>query len=488
MSKDVVSRFDHDFSLTLDTGTAVSDIDGRYRRITKPFANYFSEAGLQRYRTAVEVEYLLHLSDRGVVRTFKETEKKYLKDLVKGFSPADFKTIKKIEKETNHDVKAVEYFVKRKLPQSMSDVKEMVHFALASEDTSNLALSLALKNSTQTVLVPAILEPFEKIVDFADRYKSTPMLARTHGQPASPTTLGKEFANFAYRIDEGIRRVADFRFPGKLNGATGNFNAHVAAIPNVDWEKFSRSFVKDRLGLEYIPMTTQILPHDRISRFFREIVSLNDIVEGVDADVWRYISDDWFKLKVEEGETGSSTMPHKVNPIEFENSEGNLPTANAMFNFLASKLQKSRLQRDLTDSTVKRKYGAAMGWTLIGYSSLSKGMDKIEPNIDEIAAALVDSPEVISEPLQQTLRTKGYDKAYEKVKGLTRGKKVTLKDIHKFISGLDIDENTRKRLLALRPEIYTGYAERLTTKAVKDFRKTIGTLRLCRVTEYVSSA
>lgn len=479
MSKDdVVPKFDHDFSLALDTGTAVSDIDGRYRRITKSLANDYSEAGLQRLRTLVEVEYLLHLSDKGVVRTFEETEKKYLKDLVKGFSPADFKTIKEIEKETNHDVKAVEYFVKRKLPQSMSDAKEMVHFALTSEDTSNLALSLGLRNGTQYVIVPAVLEPFEKIVNFADKYKSTPMLARTHGQPASPTTLGKEFANFAFRIDEGIRMVADFRFPGKLNGATGNFNAHVAAFPNVDWEEFSRSFVEDRLGLDYIPMTTQILPHDRISRFFREIVGLNDIIEGADADIWRYISDDWLKLKVKEGETGSSTMPHKVNPIDFENSEGNLPTANAMLNFLASKLQKSRLQRDLTDSTVKRKYGAAMGWTLIGYSSLSKGMDKIEPNLDEIAVALADSPEVISEPLQQILRTKGYDKAYEQVKSLTRGKKVTLENIHKFISGLDVDEETRNRLLALRPETYTGYAERLTTKAVEDFRKTIASLRL----------
>lgn len=471
------ARFTADFSRDLTRGTAVSDVDGRYRRITKQLANYFSEAGLQRYRAAVEVNYLFHLSNNDIIRPIKRGERIHLKDMVERFTLRDFTTIKKYEKTTNHDVKAVEYYVKRNLPASMSDVKEMVHFALTSEDVSNTAYSLALKDSTEDVLLPAAVDVLEKLTDFAVCYRDIPMLARTHGQPASPTTVGKEFANFAYRLNEGVKKMAIFKFPGKMSGATGNFNAHVAAKPDIDWQEFARSFVENRMGLCYVPCTSQILPHDEISAFLYQYKDMNRILEGFAQDCWRYISDDWFKLKVNEKETGSSTMAHKVNPIDFENAEGNMQTANALLGSLADKLQVSRLQRDLSGSTVQRKYGTALAYTLVGWRSLSRGMDKIEPNRKVIARALSDHAEVLSEPIQTILRTAGYSKPYEQLKELTRGKEVSMTDITNFIYKLDVSEDVRQGLLGLKLETYIGLAPEITAQIVTDCRETIRYIR-----------
>jgi adenylosuccinate lyase len=399
-----------------------------------------------------------------------------LVSLYSTFSLKGFEEIKKIEKETNHDVKAVEYFVKNRLSGDMADLKEMVHFGLTSEDVTNLALSMSLKDANSEVMVPALVNVLEKVTDFAEKTADIPMLARTHGQPASPTTMGKEFANFAYRLNVKARKLAEFKFEGKLNGATGNFNAHTAAFPDVSWEAFSRSLVED-MGLEYAPYTTQILPHDNVSDYFRETVGTNKVLEGFAQDAWRYISDDWIKQKVKKEETGSSTMPHKVNPIDFENSEGNLQIADALLTGIADKMQISRLQRDLSGSTVTRKYGVALGYVLIGCKSLARGMEKIEPNAEETKHILDSHPEVIAEPIQTILRTKGADKPYEKLKELTRGRKVSLAEIRTFVHGLDVDKETMDRLLALTPETYIGYAKDLTNAAVAECRKTIKELK-----------
>lgn len=466
-----------DFSAELNEGTAISDVDGRYRPVVKQFANYFSEAALQRYRVFIESNYLLALSKYDVIRKFSPEELAFLDGMALKFSQEDFNRVKQFEKETNHDVKAVEYFVKSKLPESMADVKEMVHFGLTSEDITGNAISLSLRDSRDNMILPAMLEVLEKVTDLADKYKDKPMLARTHGQPASPTTVGKEFANVADRLSNGVWKIAEVRFPGKLNGATGNFNAHTATYPNVDWMNLSDMFIEHELGLEYAPCTTQILPHDEASGYFRNVIGLNKVLEGFDQDCWRYISDDWFEQKVEETETGSSTMPHKVNPIDFENSEGNLQTANALLAFLADKQQISRLQRDLSGSTVTRKYGIALGYALLGYKSLSKGLDKIEPNTALMEAVVMSHPELMAEPIQSILRTKGYDKPYEALKKLTRGRKVAAEEMTDFVKGLDVDAAMKERLLNLSPKTYIGAAGKITEKVVKRCRRTVQEVR-----------
>jgi len=469
-----------DFSAELNEGTAISDVDGRYRETVGQLANYFSEAALQRYRVFIESNYLLALSKFGVTRKLSPEEAAHLDDMALRFDYEDFKKVKQFEKETRHDVKAVEYFVKSKLLGSMADIKEMVHFGLTSEDITGNAMSLSLRDSRDEVMLPAMLEVLEKVTDLAEKYKSAPMLARTHGQPASPTTVGKEFANVAYRLSNGIWKISEIRFPGKLNGATGNFNAHVATYPDVDWVTFSDMFIYHELGLEYVPCTTQILPHDEASGYFREVLSLNKILEGFDQDCWRYISDDWFKQKVNETETGSSTMPHKVNPIDFENSEGNLQASEDLLAFLADKQQISRLQRDLSGSTITRKYGVALGYALLGYKNLSKGLGKIEPNTVLMEEVVMSHPELIAEPIQSILRTKGYDKPYEALKKLTRGRKVAAEEMTDFVKGLDVDAATKERLLNLSPKTYTGVAEKITEKVVKRCRRTMQEVR-CRL-------
>lgn len=451
------------------TNEAINPIDGRYFEKTRGLAPYFSEQALMKYRVIMEGEYLIAVSllNKTGLRKFTANEIKKIKSLSEKFDESSYREIKKIEEKTNHDVKAVEYFIKEKLSKtSLKDSTEWVHFGLTSEDTNNIAYALILSDSLDKVMIPSISKIVGEINNLAKKYKNLPMLARTHGQSASTTTFGKEMKVFALRIEKILEELKSIKIEAKLNGATGNYNAHVVAYPKVDWALFSKKFIdafnKNR-GQKLIQnkITTQIECHDSYVAIFDTLRRINTILLDFNQDMWRYISDDWIGQIPKTGETGSSTMPHKINPIDFENSEGNIGLANALFEFFARKLPVSRLQRDLSDSTVERTFGTAFAHSYLAYSSLLKGLSKIKVNEEKILEVLNNHPEVITEAIQTILRREGVEMPYEKLKELSRGKKITLHDIHKFINTLKISDKIKKELLKITPENYTGLAGKM---------------------------
>jgi len=450
--------------LAIDPLLAVSPLDGRYAGKMTGLRPRFSEYGLIRYRTRVEIEWLISLSqcpDIEEVPVFSPSTVDALRKLYTDFSVADARAIKDTEAVTNHDVKAVEYFLKERCAaiEEVKPVREFIHFACTSEDINNLAYALMLKDALDELLMPTMQEVREHVAGLAEANADVAMLARTHGQPASPTTLGKEFLNVEKRLGTQLHYINRFDMVGKLNGATGNFNAHLAAYPEVDWMALSKSFVEG-LGLRWNPHTTQIEPHDYMAELFHAVSRYNTILLDLNRDIWSYISIGYFRQRSIAGEVGSSTMPHKVNPIDFENAEGNLGLANALFSHLADKLPVSRWQRDLSDSTVLRNIGVAFGYSMLAYQSTLKGLGKLEPDRDRIAADLEGNWAVLAEAIQTVMRRYGVPEPYEKLKALTRGKGgISAGDLHRFIESLELPDDARARLLALTPASYTGNAE-----------------------------
>jgi adenylosuccinate lyase len=442
--------------------TAISPTDGRYGRLTRDLRAIFSEFGLIRHRTLVEVRWLQALAAHpGIpeVPALSEHANNVLNGIVDGFSLEDAQRVKNIEKTTNHDVKAVEYFLKEKIAGNaeLEAVSEFIHFACTSEDINNLAYALMLREARTQVLLPLVDDVIGAVRELAHRYAEVPMLSRTHGQPATPTTLGKEMANVVHRLRRQAEQVKAVALLGKINGAVGNYNAHMSAYPDVDWAAFAGGFVAD-LGLELNPYTIQIEPHDYIAEFFNALARFNTILIDFDRDVWTYISLGYFKQRTVAGEVGSSTMPHKVNPIDFENSEGNLGVANALFDHLAAKLPISRMQRDLTDSTVLRTLGVGIGHAVIAYQAALKGISKLEADPARLAADLDANWEVLAEPIQTVMRRYGIEKPYEKLKELTRGRRVDQAGMQAFIDGLELPEEAKARLRAMTPGSYIGNA------------------------------
>ena len=443
--------------------TALSPLDGRYAAKVAALRPLFSEYGLIRHRVQVEVHWLLMLSELpeiAEVPPFSESARRRLEELAAGFSESDALRVKQIEATTNHDVKAVEYFLKEctRTDPEIAAVTEFFHFACTSEDINNLAYALMLRRGRDEILLPAMDRLVDAISGLARRHASEPMLARTHGQPASPTTVGKEMANVAYRLQRQRRQVADISMLGKMNGAVGNYNAHFAAYPAVDWQEVGSRFVRS-LGLDWNPYTTQIEPHDYMSELFHALARFNTVLLDFSRDIWGYISLGYFRQKVVSGEIGSSTMPHKVNPIDFENSEGNLGIANALLEHLAAKLPVSRWQRDLSDSTVLRNLGVAMGYALLAFESCLRGIGKLEIDSARLRADLDANWEVLAEAIQTVMRRFGVERPYERLKELTRGRGgINAQSLREFISGLEIPEPARSELLALTPSSYTGNA------------------------------
>lgn len=446
--------------------TALSPLDGRYHSKVEALRFYFSEFALIRYRVLVEVEWLKALSNEPTiieVPQFSTSTIARLDNLVSGFSVADGEAIKAIEATTNHDVKAVEYWLKQTLADNaeITRAAEFIHFACTSEDINNLSHGLMLTSSLEQVMLPALDKIITRLVELAHQLADVPMLARTHGQPATPTTIGKEIANVVYRLQRGKKQLAAVAILGKINGAVGNYNAHLSAYPDLDWENFAQMFV-EKLGLEFNPYTTQIEPHDTIAELFDAYARINTILLDLNRDAWGYISLGYFKQKTKANEVGSSTMPHKVNPIDFENSEGNLGIANALLRHLSEKLPVSRWQRDLTDSTVLRNMGVALGHTLLAYDSCTKGLGKLDVNPARISADLDNAWEVLAEPIQTVMRRYGVANPYEQLKALTRGKDgITRETLHQFIMALDIPQTEKTRLLELTPQSYIGKASAL---------------------------
>lgn len=438
----------------------ISPIDGRYRKVTEPLRKYFSEYALIQYRMQVEVEYYIALCELPLPQLKGFDRAKYieLRDLYLDFSEKDAEKIKEIEKTTNHDVKAVEYFIKEALDElDLSKFKEFVHFGLTSQDINNTAVPLLMKEYMENEYVPMLGEMIVTLTDMADQWTDVPMLARTHGQPASPTRLGKEIMVFVERIDQQLRQLRHIPFSAKFGGATGNFNAHNLAYPDMDWKAFAEDFVNGNLGLQQSWPTTQIEHYDNLAALFDCLKRINNIIIDLNRDLWTYISMDYFKQKIKEGEIGSSAMPHKVNPIDFENSEGNLGIANAFFEHLSAKLPVSRLQRDLTDSTVLRNIGVPIGHTHIAFTSTLKGLSKLLLNADKINHDLENNWAVVAEGIQNILRREGFANPYEALKGLTRtNKKVDKKSIADFIETLDVNEDVKKELHSITPQNYTG--------------------------------
>src|SRR5215210_1430429 len=443
---------------------ALSPLDGRYARTADPLRAYFSEQALIRYRVRVELAWLEALAAERAIRELKpfspKTRSEFAK-LLKAFSERDAEHIKNIEAETNHDVKAIEYWLKAKLGKNAEAQRslEFIHFACTSEDINNLSYALMMRESRDEAMLPRLAELAEALKRLAHRHAGLPMLSRTHGQAATPTTLGKEMANFASRLERARERIAALPVLGKINGAVGNYNAHVAAYPDFDWERFCRRFVEG-LDLEFNAYTTQIEPHDWLAELLDAYARANSVLLALDRDLWGYISLGYFRQKLKTGEVGSSTMPHKVNPIDFENSEGNVGLANALLRHMSEKLPVSRWQRDLTDSTVLRNMGVALGHTLLAYDSCLKGLDKLEANRERLAADLDHNWEVLAEPIQTVMRRYGVSGAYEQLKELTRGNEgITRESLHAFIKGLTgIPEAERERLLAMTPATYIGKA------------------------------
>ena len=449
--------------MQLTSLTAVSPVDGRYGSRTSALRPIFSEYGLIRNRVLVEVRWLQRLAAHASiteVAPFSDTANAALNELAENFQLEHAERVKEFERTTNHDVKAVEYLLKeqaQKLPE-LAKVTEFIHFACTSEDINNLSHALMLREGRDDVLLPLMRKLAESLRALSVEFADVPMLSRTHGQPASPTTLGKEFANVVYRLERQIAQVAAIPLLGKMNGAVGNYNAHISAYPEIDWEANAREFIEGDLGLSFNPYTTQIEPHDYIAELFDAVARFNTILIDFDRDVWGYISLGYFKQKTVAGEIGSSTMPHKVNPIDFENSEGNLGIANAIFQHLASKLPISRWQRDLTDSTALRNLGVGMAHSVIAYEASLKGIGKLELNAAKIAEDLDNCWEVLAEPVQTVMRRYGIENPYEKLKDLTRGKGISAQALQTFIETLDLPEEAKVQLRALTPANYIGSA------------------------------
>lgn len=451
------------------TLTALSPIDGRYQDKVSALRPIFSEFGLLKYRVTVEVRWLQKLAFHPQIQevpSFSAEANAYLNKIVSEFSLADAERIKTIERTTNHDVKAVEYFLKEKseaVPE-LAKVSEFIHFACTSEDINNTSHALMLKTVREEVLLPEWEKLINAVKTLAVQYKDIPLLSRTHGQPATPSTIGKEFANVAYRLERQLQQLQQIEILAKINGAVGNYNAHLSAYPEVDWHQFSQEFIEQSLGVTWNPYTTQIEPHDYIAEFFDCVARFNTILLDFDRDMWGYIALNHFKQRTIAGEIGSSTMPHKVNPIDFENSEGNLGLANAVLAHLASKLPVSRWQRDLTDSTVLRNLGVGLGYALIAYASTLKGISKLEVNQQNLLDELDQNWEVLAEPIQTVMRRYGIEKPYEKLKELTRGKRVTGEAMRQFIDGLNLPQAEKERLKQMTPASYIGYAVDLVEK------------------------
>ena len=448
--------------MDLSVMTAISPIDGRYRSKTQQLAGYFSEYALIRYRVRVEIEYFITLCELPLpqLEDFDHSLFEPLRDIYRHFTEVDAARVKEIEQTTNHDVKAVEYFIKEKisvLSGFAAEAKEFIHFGLTSQDINNTSVPLSVKEALAEVYYPMVEELIEQLNDYAEQWKNVPMLAKTHGQPASPTRLGKEVKVFVYRLEEQLRCLKDLPITAKFGGATGNFNAHHVAYPQYDWREFGNQFVSEKLGLEREQWTTQISNYDWLGAIFDAMRRINTIVIDLDRDFWMYISMEYFKQKIKAGEVGSSAMPHKVNPIDFENSEGNLGMANAILQFLAQKLPVSRLQRDLTDSTVLRNVGVPMGHALIALQSTLKGLRKLILNEEKLQADLDNTWAVVAEAIQTILRREAYPKPYEALKALTRtNEKMTPEVIHSFIQDLQVSEEVKEELMAITPMNYTG--------------------------------
>jgi adenylosuccinate lyase len=454
--------------MNLSALSAISPLDGRYASRVAPLRPLLSEFGLMHRRVQVEVEWFIALSDAGFAEfaPLSASARSLLRDLVQQFSEADAQAIKDIEKTTNHDVKAVEYWLKSRFGASpeLRAAEEFVHFACTSEDINNCSHALMLKSARAEVILPALDRITAKLTDMAHALAATPMLARTHGQTASPTTVGKEIANVVARLRGARERIAAVKLLAKMNGAVGNYNAHLSAWPDFDWEAFSQRVIEQQLGLSFNPYTIQIEPHDYMAELFDAVTRINTILIDWSRDVWGYVSLGYFKQRLKAGEIGSSTMPHKVNPIDFENAEGNFGLANALLTHMSQKLPISRWQRDLTDSTVLRNMGVALGYALLGYDSLAKGMDKLELNEAMLADDLDGAWEVLAEPIQTVMRRYALPNPYERLKELTRGKAITRESIHQFIAGLELPEAEKQRLLLLTPGSYTGKAAALARR------------------------
>lgn len=439
---------------------AISPIDGRYAGKTEQLANYFSEEALIKYRVKVEVEYFIALCELPLpqLKDVSQDNFEKLRAIYEGFTTIDASEIKEIEKTTNHDVKAVEYFIKKKFDGlGLSDYKEFIHFGLTSQDINNTAVPLSIKDAMNNVYVPMFIELKERLAELSKEWANIPMLARTHGQPASPTRLGKEVEVFVVRLNEQLDLLNDIPSAAKFGGATGNFNAHHVAYPDIDWKEFGKSFVEGKLELQHSFPTTQIEHYDHMAALFDGLKRINTIVLDLDRDMWTYVSMDYFKQKIKKGEIGSSAMPHKVNPIDFENSEGNIGIANAIFEHLSAKLPVSRLQRDLTDSTVLRNVGVPFGHTLIAFKSTLKGLNKLLLNESKLQQDLEQNWAVVAEAIQTILRREAYPNPYEALKGLTRtNTAITADSIADFIETLDVSEDIKKELRVITPQSYTG--------------------------------
>ena len=441
--------------------TAISPIDGRYRNKVEVLADYFSEYALIKYRVRVEIEYFISLCEYPLpqLAAFDHKQFDLLRDIYRKFDLADAQRVKDIEKITNHDVKAVEYFIKEEFDKigGLDAFKEFIHFGLTSQDINNTSVPLSLKEALEQAFYPMLDELICQLQQFADEWKDVPMLAKTHGQPASPTRLGKEVMVYVYRLTEQFEQLKSCRFTAKFGGATGNFNAHHVAYPNEDWKSFGNRFVSEKLGLVREQYTTQISNYDCLGSVFDSIRRINTIIIDLDRDFWMYISMEYFKQKIKAGEVGSSAMPHKVNPIDFENSEGNLGISNALLQFLAQKLPVSRLQRDLTDSTVLRNVGVPIGHSMIAVQSTLKGLRKLILNREKLAEDLENTWAVVAEAIQTILRREGYPHPYEALKALTRtNMKMTEETIHEFIKTLDVSDSVKAELMQITPSNYTG--------------------------------
>ncbi|HEY9064106.1 MAG TPA: adenylosuccinate lyase [Burkholderiaceae bacterium] len=457
--------------MPFSTLSALSPLDGRYATKVAGLRPLLSEFGLMHRRVQVEIEWFIALSDAGFTefKPLSEAARGLLRGLVARFSEADAQAIKDIERTTNHDVKAVEYWLKSRFDSNpeLKAAGEFVHFACTSEDINNTSHGLMLRSARDEVLLPAIDRIIETLREMAGALADVAMLSRTHGQTASPTTVGKEIANVVARLARARQAIADVKLLAKMNGAVGNYNAHLAAYPAFDWEAFARGVVENQLGLTFNPYTIQIEPHDAMAELFDAVTRCNTILLDWARDVWGYVSLGYFKQRTKEGEIGSSTMPHKVNPIDFENAEGNYGLANALLTHLAQKLPVSRWQRDLTDSTVLRNMGVALGYAVLGHDSLLRGLSKLDVNREALAADLDDAWEVLAEPIQTVMRRYALPNPYERLKELTRGKTITREAIRTFIESLEIPAAERERLLALTPERYTGLAEPLARRMAK---------------------
>jgi adenylosuccinate lyase len=454
--------------MPLSTLSALSPLDGRYAAKTDKLRPILSEAGFMHHRVKVEIAWLQALSLAGFaeIKPFSATANRLLDKLAADFTEADAERIKAIEAVTNHDVKAVEYWLKEQVKDvpELVAASEFIHFACTSEDINNTSHGMMLKAARDTVLLPALQSVIARLTELAHANADVPMMSRTHGQPASPTTLGKEIANVVARLKRAEQRIASVEMLGKMNGAVGNYNAHLSAYPDFDWETFSRNVIEQRLGLTFNPYTIQIEPHDYMAELFDAVARTNTILLDLNRDIWGYISLGYFKQRTKAGEIGSSTMPHKVNPIDFENSEGNLGMANAVLKHMAEKLPVSRWQRDLTDSTVLRNIGVGLGYCVLAYDSCLRGLNKLEVNPARMAEDLDATWEVLAEPVQTVMRRYGIENPYEQLKELTRGKGITREGLQEFISGLAIPQPAKDQLLAMTPANYIGHAVQLARK------------------------